>query len=117
MAPNVDRLSRVLAHVEANQGLFDQRFWAHRKACGTTYCFAGWTVRIYSPESEFQFALIVPVAGHCLSDGHLIDEVAAEILGLDRQTSDRLFYGCSTLAEVRRAVAAIIRSAEKVEEA
>lgn len=37
-------MRRTLAHIQANLGLWDQNKWVGRTDCGTTYCFAGWTV-------------------------------------------------------------------------
>lgn len=42
--PDVERMRRTLAHIEANQGLWNQNKWAEDTACGTTYCYAGWAV-------------------------------------------------------------------------
>lgn len=37
-------MRRTLAHIQANLGLWDQNKWVGRTDCGTTYCYAGWTV-------------------------------------------------------------------------
>lgn len=43
---DVYRVNRTMAHIEANLALWDQTRWVTENACGTAYCFAGWSLQL-----------------------------------------------------------------------
>ena len=45
-----DRIRKVVALLRDRRGQWDQRNWGYRTACGTTFCFAGWTALLYAPD-------------------------------------------------------------------
>lgn len=102
--PNVALLRKTLEHIEAHPDEWDQKWWAARTKCGTTFCFAGWTVALgSSTEVAWQYGYAV-----CTATGELISDVARDLLGLDDNQADRLFGGSNTLADIRRTVEDII---------
>jgi hypothetical protein len=43
---NVDLLYKVLDHIRENRDQHDQSSWARKTDCGSSFCFAGWTVQL-----------------------------------------------------------------------
>lgn len=120
--PNVGLLRAVLAEIEADPAAWDQRSWARRTQCGTTYCFAGHAVRLGMPDAEmvwsmdwdapdgFEVAMRV-----LLADGSKqnISAAAAQLLGVQGKQLYALFYGeeADTLAGLRLVVEEICAGA------
>ncbi len=75
------RLREVLAFIEANPEMWDQRKWA----CGTTGCLAGWTLALADNIPIRQVEATYP-------GGLQLESVAARLLGLDQYQVARLFY-------------------------
>lgn len=113
MKINEDLIRQVMAHIRANSERWDQRSYVgdgRGGECGTTHCFAGWTMRLEGigyadgwfrvPEGHraFEFAARArwaetPVVG--VSGGGVVRdefEVARQLLGLDRVAAGQIFY-------------------------
>jgi hypothetical protein len=106
----IGRAWSVLDHIEKNPDMHDQGRWIYpgrhfpvslsvqdmRPECGTTACYAGWTVLLDGLTLD---GSLVPA----LEYDHL-SSVAADLLGLTQQEAMDLFHNATTLDEVRTAV-------------
>jgi hypothetical protein len=96
MEKNWPLIEKVLDHVTAHPDELDMGVWAQSNAqCGTTACFAGWAI-ILGTNAELvngNSYLNPDGADYCRLDGEIleIDEVAAELLGLDGDQDDLFF--------------------------
>lgn len=127
--PNVAKLERLASYLRDNRGEHDQREWAMRTPCGTTYCAAGTTVLLegYPVEwvstvdlTEYRDGPVGETAAYCYlpaehpcapftpdSKGHYIQEiakVAAHTLDLDPLQVHALFYGAKTFEVVEQLI-------------
>jgi hypothetical protein len=113
-APLIDRVVDVIEH---NPEASLQSSWAERATdntnmrvsadnfpCGTTACFAGWTVLLAGYKIEF---LEGSTTADYTSDGRSISDLARSLLRLDYMQTERLFYETGDLAEIRNTVAEI----------
>ena len=96
---NVDLARRTLEHVEAlalarGPDRWDQgRFRHDNESCGTTACFAGWAVALTDGHEYLT-----------MSDAEIEDR-AAELLGLDIDDVDKIFFNWTVdPRELRRVV-------------
>jgi hypothetical protein len=104
------RAYRTLDFIEAHPDKHDQAFWIYREAisqpitldldlavteCGTTACFAGWTVLLAGQQIS---------ARRTAMDRFGIPERAEGLLGLTIEEADELFWQADDLADVRKAV-------------
>lgn len=90
--PNVDKLYAVLDAIEANPEQWDQAHWSRATECGTSMCFAGWTVHLEG------IKLAVEVDGdnsRCsrTAEDKDISILASSILGLTSEEEYQLFVG------------------------
>src|SRR5882724_4889778 len=88
---NVERLEKIAAHIESHGEAFHMQWWCHSERtrptllqrffgqegeiCGTTYCIAGWTIKLFG--------------------GSMCDNIPAQaqkLLGLTFDQATRLFY-------------------------
>lgn len=104
-------LRGVLEHIETHTEEWDQSYWAKKTGCGTSFCFAGWTVVLAGLGDEIQWYEDGKwyedgnlKRAETLKDGSTISDTAAMILGLDFDAATRLFYGTNTLDQVRQKV-------------
>lgn len=112
--PNIDLLKRTLAHIEADPENWFQGEWRIVNAehdpdrCGTSYCFAGWTLQLsggkwaYPADDIDRNHIVLTPEGE--AD---VAEVAAELLDIDdfyQTLSSHLFDPENTLDDLRRIV-------------
>jgi hypothetical protein len=115
-APNAELAYRVLDAVNANPANFDMDTWVRVSpdhntvgleqltgpACGTTACFAGWTVALSGYEMTRDREVVK--ANRMVSPS--VGAFAAELLGLDDDVRDDLFcadsqdFGEELVAEI-----------------
>lgn len=108
--PNAALARRVLEHIEAHPDSWLQSLWAQRSECGTTYCFAGWTIALTNPDAQFHFVdrgtwvaadVLIPGTG-----GHQeIPEAARNLLNLSQYAAGQLFDARNSLDDLRAMVA------------
>lgn len=125
---DIERLRRVLAHIEQHPELWRQETWVSETACGTAYCFAGWTLAlegiqmvvdedgVYVDDRELPQPWLDRLRalrlGYLYGDWHraAVSDVAALVLGLysedGRLTNDKwaLFGACVTLDNLREMI-------------
>lgn len=109
---DIERAVEVLAHIEMHPEQHDQSIWiyeSHEGACGTTACFAGWTVLL--AEVKVQFSLTY--GGYLCANGKTVHEVARDLLGLSSEQAYNLFY-CDTLDHLYSALAEYAGLSEEV---
>lgn len=95
MSVNLPLLRRVLDHITTHSDQHDQYWWAEVRQCGTVMCIAGHTCVLQGHRIDF-----TPEAdGAHLTDGRRVEDVAAELLGLDLDQSLRLFRSATDLQE------------------
>lgn len=118
-ASNAELAYRVLDHIDAHPERHDQSDFvrsavntpsitADRMPCGTTACFAGWTVLLSGHEIDLR--RFMPRAD--VGDGLIeVDDVAARLLGIGESGLDghahRLFYEANSRKDLGRMVAEI----------
>lgn len=114
--PNVDLLTRTLAHIEAHPEQWDQTMWATRGSCGTSYCFAGWAVALSGGKPNFADDFAADVREGVDDSYHVLagsipgitetyyGAVARQLLGLEPYQSNELFDDCNSLDDLRRIV-------------
>lgn len=95
---NVDLMLAIRQQITAHPESHEQRFWAQRTECGTTYCIAGWAVTLTGkamewrsrpgPSAEIEGAWRVSD----LHGGRGISAVAADLLGLTGEEAESLFH-------------------------
>lgn len=111
---NTDRLHQVLTHIKSLPDavklnldnnyavpMWDQRKWMSlpdntlpEGSCGTSGCFAGWTVMLFVPEFKLDIhSRDMNMIHNVIIDGesHPIEELARELLGLNGFEADTLF--------------------------
>jgi hypothetical protein len=135
---NVALLGKVLDHIRANRKEHSQEQWARTTRCGTTYCFAGWTVQLAGHEIDWSDCAITetldvyddavfvtgsckvpderPEYGELFGGSAAIWTVARYELGLTENEAAALFMGANTFAAVEETVARIIADEELTEE-
>lgn len=91
-----ERIDRVIGKIEDDPESFDMTFWGKRKPkCGTVMCFAG---HILDDEGVMLHWYDLYPYGHDLqqthntADGEYIPDVAARLLGMNRDQADRVFF-------------------------
>ena len=84
---------RVLDHIEAHPSEWYQGYWYKENSCGTTACFAGWTVLLSGQgvEADEEHG-----DAYCVADGVHVADGAAELLGFD--DGDHLDETCWRMA-------------------
>ncbi len=109
---NKELLERVAQHIEAEPRRLQMSSWVEaspKSPCGTTACIAGWAVLLTAP--DFDAALDVARTPTLDDEGaddswahearvlrtvgredEDFDQAGRELLGIDRQQADRLFY-------------------------
>lgn len=111
--PNVELMERVLEHIEADPAHWDQQVWATVDTiCGTSHCFAGWTVGLAGHDIQFEpgscsWPACTDVHAKFTIDGAAPywDEVAEADLGIvDSQLTITLFAASRSLDDLRQIV-------------
>ena len=95
---NIELAEKVLKQVKENPEQHDQHNWITKSDCGTRACLAGWTVHIAGLRPGTWIEGPVWSAWSTVSVGGVernIDRVAAELLGMDEESADRIFYTLS----------------------
>lgn len=97
--PNLDLLDAVVAHIEAHPEQHNQGEWI----CGTAACVAGRTV-LMSGWKPVYFNLPALDTVSVEKDGQErgVRGLAQELLGLDRDTANELFWATNTVDDIRR---------------
>lgn len=110
---NVEGLEATMAYIEAHPDEWDQDSWGNRRACGTSYCFAGTWALVSGAKLDWRVVADdygIPDTGRAtfldsVNDGEeMIDDYAARTLGLNDDDVDRLFYTNPSVTEMRRLV-------------
>jgi hypothetical protein len=83
----------VMDYIMANPKGWDQESWGRRTDCGTTFCVAGWTVVLLGHTPKWERYEVAgqskdEIICNYLTDGRVIEDVAAEALGLDSDDPD-----------------------------
>lgn len=105
MRVNHELVWATLAHIEADLAGWDQRVWAEQRPDGTVHCFGGRAVVIAGYRVAWELDL--PFGRLALTDGRLIEQAAAEVLGIaawDGQ-SRHVFHPSNSLDDLRFGVA------------
>lgn len=116
--PDIERLDRALAHIEAHPEQHNQGAWVQspgdRVNCGTAACLAGWVVIQEHPEATFVRDKwdVGDTYSHVRigPDGptHLIERLAAALLDVDEQRAGQLFCAGNDL-DVLKAMRNLLR--------
>ncbi|QJY46695.1 hypothetical protein [Pseudonocardia broussonetiae] len=89
---NEDLLRRVLDHITTHPDQHSQDWWARRTDCGTVACIAGHTVLLTGHTIDFETPDEYGNHGTKLIDRRRVEDVAAELLGLNAEQAWRLFH-------------------------
>jgi hypothetical protein len=112
---NVDLLYKVLDHIRENQDQHDQSSWARKTDCGSSFCFAGWTVQLSDYEIVWNQRFQQEGADFCTAPGgdyfYSIEHVAQSLLGLDILQKQALFFTSQTFDDVESVVKDIANEA------
>lgn len=81
---NEPLLREVVTYMKLHPETWSQEKWAHRTDCGTTHCFAGWTVTLATGLEWTEFDLSL----HQVN----VPATAAKFLGLGLEEAGSLFY-------------------------
>lgn len=103
VTPNIERLDAVLAYIKAHPDEHDQDVWRKKTECGTTMCFAGHAVAMFTPDAEWVHIPLQPNDFDKVTiNGQMktVAQVAADLLGLSDDDADTLFYGAATIGDV-----------------
>jgi hypothetical protein len=100
--PNTALAWRVIDHIIAEPGSWDQHTWLARTECGTTGCFAGWACLLSGDILDEGCPLASCACNSAslrTSDGYPVEveERATELLGLYGGHAERLFSGSNSL--------------------
>lgn len=100
--PDVELLKRVMAHIEARPGEWDQTKWF----CGTQACFAGWTCRLSDKVAEIdEYENSVTLK---TGEVMFVEDAATKILGLTPYEASTLFSHRCTLHDLQHRVRVIV---------
>jgi len=118
-APNAELAYRVLDHIDAHPESWDQKRWW----CGTSGCFAGWTVELSGEKidgrnhvrvgsGEFDVVHVGERAAQLLGfggEGPLNDAARSALGGTDEDEDDEfeLFWASNTREDIGRIVEAV----------
>lgn len=115
---NVERLTKVLEHIEGNPEEWNQGVWGARTACKTAFCVAGHAAAMFSPGmlkwyetfSHWEVDVVELPDGETL----LIYEHARDLLDLTPLEADALFLKLMThdVVKLRRVVEWLCRRGE-----
>lgn len=113
MTINISLMRKVLEHITAHPEQVNQETWGTRqegtgRGCGTTHCFAGWTVVLshHRPlwmESESDDHGLFHMDYVRLRDSYevrAVGAVAAAELGLTEMEADVMFNECETITSL-----------------
>ncbi len=104
MPVNHDEIAAIIAHIEAHPEEWDQRHWAIRTDCGTTFCFAGWACVRAGDQFRWGRSFEGPrlsFAMELVSD-ETIHYRAEKVLGLSDDQAYELFAANNTLDDLKR---------------
>lgn len=104
---NIDLATKVLDHIKSDPEHWDQRWYGVQDDCGTTYCFAGWAVKLADPQAQFRFdhdGSAVYVNPSNSNHSCRIVSYAADLLGLNYDDGDMLFYWANDLNELEKLI-------------
>lgn len=107
--PNAELAYKVLDHIDADPGSWNQRYWISRPVaagCGTAACFAGWACMLSGDRPWWSLGA-GSITDWVMTDGgeQSVEQRAAELLGIDENTG--LFYSFNTREDLGRLVAEI----------
>lgn len=102
---NIELAEKVLKQVTEHPETHEQLTWGYRTPCGTTACLAGWTVvfgalPVYRAEcgERAEFGDLIRAAVDSSSEEGFVDDVAAELLGMDEETASSIFFAPNRVA-------------------
>lgn len=83
----------ILESIEKSPRSHSQLIWGETWECGTTMCIAGWAAFL-ADEASFEFTGRNEYPEYRLrtKSGDLFSIVSGELLGLDAENADRLFF-------------------------
>jgi hypothetical protein len=114
-------VKQILADPDShNQGAWSEQFLLDMELCGTTRCFAGWTVALGRPEADFDYGELYDVEPNDYrdreypagteyreasrvwigNDSRRIADLAQELLGLNGEDAFYLFRHMRTVEEL-----------------
>lgn len=93
---NADLAERILAQIRDDPEHWDQRSWAAKTGCGTSFCFAGWACNLELSGLQIYSPYPVSATGFFYADDHPgrrqnFRETACRLLGID-WSGDREFH-------------------------
>jgi hypothetical protein len=98
---NIEKLEAVLGQIKAHPEQHNQREWAERNECGTSYCLAGWAVVLEGHEILWDE---VAEGVYCALDenGNIdsIKRLAGRILDLSPYQRAQIFYRYNTVDDI-----------------
>lgn len=118
---NVERLTKVLEHIEGNPDEWGQETWGRRTRCGTTHCVAGHTVAMFGEGAiiwhQSTFGVNLWFGDFVeFPDGEQVHiyEYASDLLDLTLDEAEMLFISIMTsdVAKLRRVVEWLCRREE-----
>lgn len=119
-APNHELFVKVLAQIEREPQAWDQQQFAHKRDCGTAYCFAGWACVL----DGWQFYIdthpnsgVIGLVVERGEESECASDVAEDLLGIGGWGDDdhpHLFDSGNTLADLYRLSADLLGVDEQV---
>lgn len=106
--PNIEKLKALHERLVTTPEGWDQEFWAQQKDCGTSYCMAGWACVLDGQKIDWGLGNsdADSVDGYAessyLTTGERVDEKGREILGLNYEQADDLFYCTNNASALMR---------------
>ena|SRR5690348_2417744 len=94
---NVPLLRKALEYITEHPEEHNQRNWAQRTSCGTTFCLAGTVAKLTG--HDFIWDLEGGTQALLVTNGREISEVAQDELGLDNVDAHLLFH-CYDIREL-----------------
>jgi hypothetical protein len=93
--PNMPKIRRILRDIDANPETWNQEFYGHKTACGTSFCIAGHAVNNEGIGMAWAKHDCEPFSfgASDTTDHRSIAEVAQDILGLTYSERSDLFDG------------------------
>jgi hypothetical protein len=111
--PDIARLNAVLDYITDHPEQHRQQYWRAETECGTTMCFAGHTAALFGPEAGMTgWGKPIPMAADERMYGDVqvgdttvdVETFACDLLGLDWDQGNALFYCMNGVDDLRRIV-------------
>lgn len=102
---DIEQLDRALKWIDENPNLHDQRIWFEQAECGTACCLAGTVAMLNGWQPVFGTEGVDQRVTGVVTDGTLyrpVQEVAQELLRIDRYDANHLFCSGNTVERLKR---------------